>query len=491
MSLGDFIQEYSTLLPLQMKVKRGHHGYDEKHSIAAGDVYNIHFVKRTKVVVLKDRRGATFNIPLNSAVQFAPVVSLGDEPVKGATYFEKVSDLMSLKTLPKIVRATKPHVRVDPKSTIEKSELFIVQGVVSVSVRKKALKVHSITCNETKLLPPDSAGGLSTEPSIACLYLLEIIEHFLGHLPMEVRVVLSNCDMTSELPLYLTNEVSTLSRLDSEISLIASTSWGEGEVVSEEDQMPVEIPVDLPIQVMVQSPEGTREAHLSDHTRRLYERFDPSRIRLLKTRNIRRGFEKEGMELQRPERIYDIPDIGVRRNGSPQYVGGASRDKATPTNHSPRAVSPQLRPRLATPTSPPPDPAYSKAYQPLVIHTQVGKTSSKPEYTAPDTRRGASPSSPAKFSSSERVSVAGSSSRDQQSPRTDRRSQSQLPLPSSGGGREMELLENRVEILEREVYALRAEIAKLKTLGQRILTIWLNSLFKPFDNSMTFLFSLQ
>ena len=477
MSLGEFVLECSTLLPLQMKVQKGHHGGDEKHSIATGDVYDVHFVKRTKVVVLRDRRGATFNIPLNSAVQFAPVFSPGNdprEPAKGAV-FERVADVIALKSLPRVIRATKPHVRMDPKSTIEKFEVFVVQGVVSLSVRKKVLKVFSITCNQNKLLLPDSVGAFSTESSLTYLYLLEIIEHFLTDLPIEVKVVMSDCDMSSELPFYLTNEVATLLHLDSETSLIASTSWGQNEVVSEEDQLPVEIPLDLPIEVVVQAPDGVREAHLSDHTKRLYERFDPSRIRLLRTRNIRRGFEKEGMELQRPERIYEVPDACLKRNTSPQRHQAT---KTTPTSSSSnhQSVSSQLRPRLATPTSTP-DPTYSQAYQPLGLHTKVVGAVSKPEYTAPEPQRDHSPPSPGRTSSERHTLRAG------KSPRADRRDRSQFPLPPSsgeggnGGGtreREAELLENRVEILEREVHALRAEIGKLKTLGQHLM-LWFRS----------------
>ena len=211
------------------------------------------------------------------------------------------------------------------------------------------------------------------------------------------------------------------------------------------------------LQVVVETPDGAREAHLSNHTKRLYERFDPSRIRLLKTRNIRRGFEKEGMELQRPERIYDIPDIGSRRNGgSPKgKVGGGSHSKATPTGPTSRSLSPQHRPRLSTPTisRPAQDPAYSKAYQSLTAAEGRGKRS---EYTSPEPQQAASTP--------------------RQSPRSNRRGQSQLPLGSSGG-REVELLENRVEVLEREVHVLRGEIAKLKTLGK---IMQLGSIFTTF-----------
>ena len=183
--------KYSTLLPLQIQVRKGYHGSDERHCIAADDVYNVHFVKHTKVVVLRDRRGVKFNIPLNSAVQFAPVFNPNNdvkEAMRGYCY-ERVSDLMALHTLPRIVRATKPHIRVDPKSTIEQNEVFIVQSVVSIGVRRRVLQVYSVTCSQNKLLLADSVAGFTTSPRHTALYLLEIIEHFLNSLPLEVQVM--------------------------------------------------------------------------------------------------------------------------------------------------------------------------------------------------------------------------------------------------------------------------------------------------------------
>ena len=445
MSLGDFILQYSSLLPLQMKVKRGHHGGDEEKSIASDDVYNVHFVKRTKVAVLKDRRGATFNIPLNSAVQFAPVFNPSNDPRKPAkeATFQKVSDLMSLKTLPRVVRATKSHV-ADPRSTIEQTELFVVQGVVPLSVRKKALKVYSITCKDDKLLLPESVGAFTADPNVTCLYLPDLVKHFLRDFPLEVKVVLSNCNMIcEELPFYLTNEVATITHLDSETSLIASTNWGENEVVCEEDKMPVEIPVDLPIEVVVSKPDATKETHLSDHTKRLYERFDPSRIRLLKTRNIRRGFEKEGTELQRPERIYDIPDVDIRRSAPPQSADGAFNDNTAPTSPTPSLVSPQMK-RFSIPSSPPSaNFASSQIYKPP-----------PGEYATLEPWRGSLPLS---------CRINNSSSFGQ-SRLAYGRGHGQLPLHShslSNG----ESLESRFDVLEREVYILRAEMAKLQSSG--------------------------
>lgn len=332
-------------------------------------------------------------------------------------------------------------------------------------------------------------------------------------------------NISRELPIYLTREVATLTHIDSETSLIASTSWGDNEVVLEEDQLPLDIPIDLPIEVVVQAADDLKELHLSDYTKKLFEKFDPCRIRVLRSRNIRRGFEKEGMKLERPERIYDIP-INVCLAGN---------------SHKSKSASPQMRPRLATPaasqeaaysqayqsltaqtkmnpkpqyatpepqehqmqcddhspTTPPlpdkhsPEPTYSKAYQCLV------QVQPKPKYAEPETKqKRKSPTLPrntvitnnsppvvekkCKSSSSSSLlsplttrpfnelssSTSSGSLNERVEWEGERGCRHTSPLSSPNkNDRDMELLDTRVEVLEREVYALRAEIAKLKTQG--------------------------
>lgn len=457
LSLTEFVLKYSTLLPIQMTVKKGYYGGDERHSIATDDVYSVHFVKRTKVVVLRDRRGATFNVPLNSAVQFAPVFNPNNnqkEAMKGLT-FEKVSDIMAQNTLPKVIRAMKPHIRVDPKATIEQFEVFVVKRIVSVGVRKKALQVYSMMCNKEKLLPSDSVGSFTTEPQVTYIYLPDIIEHFLSDFPLEVQVVVGNGDISKEIPYYLTNEVASLTHIDSETSLIATTNWGKRDQVSEEDQMAIDIPVDLPIEVDIHHPDDTREEDLSVNTRRLYERFDPKNIRSLRSRHIRRGFEKEGMELQRPERIYDVPDVCFTKRSSPKRqdsVGTAARNGAMlPASKSkPRSIQPvSPRPRSKPVTQPPPGNSDSKSYQPLVMHTQLPPTSM---YTTPAQQR----PPPEALTTSPRG-----------------RRKTSRNLSSFSSSPDIEVVLARVEVLEREVYALRSEIAKLRSLGKLYCTCML------------------
>ena len=462
LSLEEFVLRYSTQLPLQITVKKGYHGEDERHSIAAEDVYNVHFVKRTKIVILKDCRGSTYNIALNSAVQFSPLYNPNGnhrEALQGVT-FERVSDIMSQRTLPRIVRALKPHIRVDPMTTIEQFELFIVLSVVFSGVRRKMLKVYSVTCSQHKLLSSDSIGAFTTDPRQTYLYPPEILEHFLSEFPLEVKVVMNDGDFSEEIPRHLTNEVSTLTDVDSETSLIASTNWGRNDQVTDEDQMPLDIPVDIPIEVVVQPSDGERESDLSTHTKRLYEMFDPSQIRPLRSRHLRRGFEMEGMELECPERIYDIPDVHPSRSSPHQTSAARDRESAAVKPRSVQAVSPRLRPRLDTPKSAQDsaNTGYSQPYQPSVSLTPP--PARKAEHAAPDMPPQQERSPHKTHSQRPSAATATSSS---VGPATVR--ERRLSSASDGGDskRELELMGARVDILEREVYALRSEIGRLKT----------------------------
>ena len=467
LSLSNFVEQFSTLLPLQITVKKGYHGSDERHSVAADDVYNVHFVKRTKVVVLQEGRDVTFTVPLNSVVKFAPVFNPNDDPeeaMRGFT-FERVSDIMAQKTLPKIVRALKPHVKVDPVSTIEQNEMFVVQKVVLVGMRKKALQVFSVMRGEEKLLPSDSVGGFTTEPQLTCIYLPEIINRFLSDFPLDVLVVMNDGGLNQDIPYYLTTEISRLTGVDSETSLIVSTSWGQNEKVSDEDQMPIDIPVDLPIEVAVCQPDDGKESDLSRSTKKLFERFDPCNIRSLRGRSVRRGFEKEGTELQRPDRIYDIPAVRQTRRNLNQPLS-IPTNKASSSKHS-REENGSTHP-VPKPRSHSTKQGQCHMYEPLVIQTQL-QPNPKLQYAVPEQHSPVKTNTVHSSADSNDPLGAGGSAGVTPASAAGRRRSKLSPLSSaelaglaSERGPDMKLMAARVEALEREVYALRSEMAKLR-----------------------------
>jgi len=92
MHLRDFVEKYSKSFPVHIKVLKGYCGPSSRLTISSSDTYNIHFMKHTKVVSIKDAHDTPYSIPLNSAIEFGLVYDPNDnrsEAINGLT-FEKI-----------------------------------------------------------------------------------------------------------------------------------------------------------------------------------------------------------------------------------------------------------------------------------------------------------------------------------------------------------------------------------------------------------------
>ncbi len=135
----------------------------------------------------------------------------------------------------------------------------------------------------------------------------------------------------------------TLTHSSIETSLIATTQWEESYTPSAEDKVPVDIPVDLDIEVTVLPTSGisSEEDQLCIDTKNLYEKFDPAKIKTTHSRMgsqffkvVRSGHAREGLELQKPERIYEVPSVprqAVRIRSSTRSESSSDGEKQSPT----------------------------------------------------------------------------------------------------------------------------------------------------------------
>ena len=319
-SLRTFVSKYGHVLPLRLSVEKGHHSGDERRSIAMGDMYNVHFVKHCQVAVLRDATGTTYNIPLSSSLQFAPIFSDSGANVHTEQRFETVADVIKHKPLPRILRALHTHSS-DEQSSVERNEILLVQEVVqSPKNKKKALKVYSDTKMEEKILPSSCVGHFTADPYATRVHLPTIVLHFREELPLNVQVYISDLDTSEysgDFPFHLASDVSKITEIITETSLVVTTHFQKGQ--DGDDTSQIEIPIDLPIEVSVLSEE--KETDLLHRTRTLFEAFDPSRIHSICASSselstaLRKGHEREGVELQRPGRVYY--DVPLRRAQSP------------------------------------------------------------------------------------------------------------------------------------------------------------------------------
>ena len=373
MLLPEFVKKYSQSFPLHIKVLRGYCGPSSRLTISTSDTYNIHFIKHTKVVAIKDAHDTPYSIPLNSAIEFGMVYDPNNnhsEAVNGLT-FGKVSEIIGLPIPPKVFCALEAFQGEDEKSTLYDNEILVVKQVLKSRFKsKKALKVYSLLTQSEKLLQEDCSGHFTTQPYMVRMHLPEMIEHVINPFPHQAIIffgaeVYQNPEMevqVQDLASSVLSKVITMCHCMTETSLIASS------LVTNKRRRPYcdcdaegadlfDIPVNdenlAGIEVAVLTPNTEEETEqLYDDTRSIVEQFNPTRVRSCKDTGseysftaqslfysaVRPGCEKMGVEIDTPSSIY--VNVQIRR------------------------------PPLATPPSPPikPKPQNQKVVQQTVQH---------------------------------------------------------------------------------------------------------------------------
>lgn len=321
--------------------------------------------------------------------------------MKRGIVFKTAGDILALcqnpdRSLPKIVCAMKYHLTGDPKSSVKENELLLIRRMGRTTVKRKpVLKVYSLTTKEEKTLSEDCAGHFTTDPYRVRLYPPEILAHFSDLLPLKSMLFIS-AETSEELPIHLTSDIITLTHTITETSLIATTCWEGGIAPTDEDRVPVDIPIDLDIEVVIIPVEGNEQLFMD--TRNLYEGFDPSKVLTWKDtkdadkftaqtrlrRVVRSGYEKEGLELQKPEKIYDVPTTGnaksspipAERMQVPTSVSETTNSSSTVHSSSYSLLEkPAVPIRSTTPDSKPPQKASSDNQQ--LASLQAGQKSLK------------------------------------------------------------------------------------------------------------------
>ena len=377
LTLSQFVQKYSKFFPLRVKVVKGF--YTDRLEVAAEEVYNIHFLKRAKVVTITDSYGYKYAIPMSSAIQFGLIYNPADENAK----FTSVADLIAAPTLPNIVLAEKTFCGHDQKSSVDANEVLILQGMYKpMYTGNTVLKAYSLTRMKEKTLMQDCIGQFTTDPYSTRLHLPEIMKFINNPLKLKARMF---WDWESDnFPSHLISDLVTIWDQTTESSLIA-TQCHPGEntdevitsVLDESELKEVaDIPLDLDIEVVVVSQPESETDKLYMDTRKIYQTFDPSKVKTYKVPQdtptgemcvaqsqlytaVREGYETEGLHLEMPAMAYDPhrkkdqPVVGtaVYELDSDQYET-VDYDRERKTAHS-------LKKAQSLPEQPEPDPTVT------------------------------------------------------------------------------------------------------------------------------------
>lgn len=262
MSLEEALKKYNHHFPLRLKVMEGYCSEDSEHNLSTNDIYDIHFVKQTRVITLKDSDGFMHQIPLASSMKFGLVYNPNNNLTEALAghQFEKCSDIMAAEIMPQVVCATIQVESTEENHSIATNEIVVVKQIQKPKLRgRRSLKVFSLLSHTEKILPEECMGMFTTKPSLIQLHLPQIVQSISKPFPTQaVLYVNSDCP---ELPKKLNIPLSgiiTLCDCTTEISLVASSVSDDG---CDEDQIILQLNDEMTqLEVQVISWRGVRDS---------------------------------------------------------------------------------------------------------------------------------------------------------------------------------------------------------------------------------------
>ena len=298
LSLYQLAKGYSKQLPLRVEILQGYYGQNVQLELCTGDAYNVHFMKETQVFSIQDEHKDRYNVPLNSAFQFG-LVQHHSDTVEGHVY-AKVSDVVTLKQLPKVIAATKAFTGPTEKSSVQEGEILVVCGVHKTRApnSKKGLKVISLSTKAEKILWSDCSAHFSTDPALVCMHLPDIARYMSEAFPLETRMYLRE-DHTAEhqlhnIPSSFLSSTITITGRKTVTSLIISSV-----AENEEECSPMDIPVDdnlLGVEVsIIESMSMDDVEELREQTRNILVGYNPARAKLLLDVPLKRIYKAQSL----------------------------------------------------------------------------------------------------------------------------------------------------------------------------------------------------
>ena len=308
-SLQQVVQKYSKSLPARVKVLQGYYGQNVE--LITDELYNVHFAKHQKVVAIKDTQGTVYSVPLASTLQFGLIFN-EQESMDGTT-FHKVSDIMALKVLPKVVCAMKAFQGADETSSVQENEILKIQSIEVCGI--EVLKVFSITTNSVKILQANCEGDFSTKPTLIRLHLPDILTCIPCKAVMFIDETATSQAIAKKFPSSVLSGSILITESKVETSLVASLN----KKPAHKDSGKI-ILLDIPladylaeVEVAVRESPSTQEAQqLSDDTKHIMREFHPSKLKYLREMRsaraarlqsllygeVQKGQEMVGVELE-------------------------------------------------------------------------------------------------------------------------------------------------------------------------------------------------
>lgn len=302
--LSQFITRYSALLPCQVQL------CNEFTSMVSAplqsNILQLHFIKHSKVVVMKEKEnGEKCSVPLNSATKFGLVYNPNADLLEAMAgfEFETAGDVMAMKPLPLVLKATQCYKGSSPESSVEEEEILWVLGI-RTHFRSKQLRVRSLQKGK-KHLSEKCSGAFTTLPDDVQVPLVTLLD--LGLQLPQAAVAFGN---DSTMKQQSMKHPVILEKMAGETCIIASYPNPE----EKEELSHLEVSSDLEVEVEMVAMEPSARKELEIQTQELFVRFNESKPSLIVQKCSKQvyelqtllhsqllpGREQEGVQLVHP-----------------------------------------------------------------------------------------------------------------------------------------------------------------------------------------------
>ena len=179
---------------------------------------------------------------------------------------------------------------------------------------------------QSKTLFGECEGCFVTDPASVRLFPTDIAEHLKDKLPLKA-ILFPDSSMSEDSFEHLASEVVTLSQINVETSIIASSCTSNGHAGRSDDDdeeiVPVAIPTNLKISLTILDDECEDEDLYAD-TRDLFNNYNPYNVQSMAASSdtdsttgvymslkqlVRSGHEYQGLEIVKPSKIYSDDSV--------------------------------------------------------------------------------------------------------------------------------------------------------------------------------------
>ena len=306
--LSEFISRFSSNLPTRVEVLNGLCSSSTDLSISQNEQFNLHFIKHTRVVLLKDSEGLEeLSVPLNSSVLFGLLYNPNgkEDEAKEGFRFETAASLMAMKDLPLVVCATKAYKGLTAEMSVEVDEVLLVKeitkgsksGLPGVSKKAKLLKVYSIGSGREKYLAEKCAGNFSTSPKDVRLHISTMVQNDICF--PQRAIMFPDTAIDRALSIGMVKYPVILERLKGETSVVATAAVSEcdspGNSYPSSKNAVMDISSELDIQIQTVGLSDTEQRELAESTSVLYDSFTTTPLQLLVEKPTSRAYDLQSL----------------------------------------------------------------------------------------------------------------------------------------------------------------------------------------------------